>query len=136
MDVWDEIKHKRDCGVLHCGILEELSLSVSAVAASFKLHPDPNNYREITPTQARAIAVRILHRDLAYAQEIMTLASARRLAEAFMALFQEARFYTNGDFHLDSPSHAWNPATSATFDTGIIGIGAYRSGCLWVEDED
>lgn len=136
MEVWDEIKHTRDCGVVHCGILEEPSLSVSAVASRFELHPDPGIYREITPAQAQAIAVHILHRDLAHDNEILPLARATRLAEGFMALFEAASFYTNGDFHSSGPNHGWNPATNATFDTGILVIGAPRSGCLWVEDED
>ena len=31
---------------------------------------------------------------------------------------------------------AWIPATTATFDAGILVVGGSRAGCLWVEDED
>lgn len=94
MGLWDKIKHTRNCGVVHRGTLEEPSLYVSAVASSFNLHPNPSIYREITPAQAQAIAVRILHHDLTYAQEIMSLAKATRLVKGFMAPFEEANLYS------------------------------------------
>jgi hypothetical protein len=51
-----------------------------------------------------------------------------------MLLFpgQDVCFATNAGAEAGS----WMPATHATFDMGVLVIGATRVGCLWVEDED
>ncbi|MGK3995948.1 hypothetical protein [Sorangium sp. So ce1024] len=63
---------------------------------------------------------------------------AARLAREFLEQFDRAgcRYFTNGNFGDDPTGASWTPATSATFDTGALILGASRSGCLWVEDED
>ena len=48
----------------------------------------------------------------------------------------DCSYFSNGDFFEGSSSHSWNPATQATFDTGVLIVGSERAGCLWVEDED
>jgi hypothetical protein len=76
---------------------------------------------------------------LAYNAEIMPAARAVEFAEQFFAQFgaDGVQYYTNGTFHEQIGSGAeWNPVTAATFDTGVLVIGPWRSGCLWVEDED
>ena len=50
------------------------------------------------------------------------------------------RFLTNGQFKHGAAaglvlSH-WDPATDATFDTGVLMLGAGESGCVWVAEED
>lgn len=57
----------------------------------------------------------------------MTVAQAEQLTAEFLEQFgAQARYFTNN----------WCSVTDATFDTGVIVIGALQSGCLWVEDED
>ena len=50
------------------------------------------------------------------------------------------RFLTNGQFRHGAAaglvlSH-WDPATDATFDTGLLMLGTGESGCVWVAEED
>ena len=66
----------------------------------------------------------------------MTVDVATALATRFVEYCGDgAGFLTNGEIALSS-SGGWLPITSATFDTGVIGIGRDRLGFLWVEDED
>jgi hypothetical protein len=53
---------------------------------------------------------------------------------AFLALFQGevVACFTN----VGRSFNSWDPATDATFDMGVLVLGAAKSGCLWVEDED
>lgn len=92
-------------------------------------------YREIDRSSAHNILTSVLHTDLAYGVESMPLVRATELACQFIELFEEARYYTNGLIPRQAPC-GWNPATQATFDTGVLVIGRVSSGCLWVEDED
>ena len=50
------------------------------------------------------------------------------------------RFLTNAKFKQGAAaalvmSH-WDPATTSTFDTGVLMLGTAESGCVWVADED
>ncbi len=75
---------------------------------------------------------------------IVAPALAEALVHRFFAAFGDAdlRFFTNGTFH-EAPGErltysgvSWQPATEATFDTGVLVLGPVASGALWVEDED
>jgi hypothetical protein len=136
VDICNEVNVARDCGVMHCHIIEPLPLT--ELVPRFGLFFTPDTYKKISKAQAEAVAMRILHRDLAYDAEIMTETEAQALANRFFDCFDEesAQYYTNGDYYSGGSSHGWNPATSATFDTGILVIDKSRAGCLWVEDED
>jgi len=138
VDICDEINVARDCGVMHCHIIEVEPMPLTELVPRFGLVFTPNTYQGISKAQAEAVAKRVLHRDLAYDAEIMTETEAQALATCFFECFNEetAQYYTNGDYYSGGSSHGWNPATSATFDTGILVIDQSRSGCLWVEDED
>lgn len=144
MNIADEIIAARNCGVVHCGLSSHVSLSLSQLASEFELAPEPANYREIDAASARWLMEMILNQDMAYNAEIMPADRARGLADRFLSQFreQEARFFTNGSFHekrgpkLTWSGVSWNPATQATFDTGVLILGPQCSGCLWVEDED
>ena len=106
----------------------------------------------------------VLHKDMAYGAEIMPMLLARELATQFLAEFSRAstRFFTNGEwgkppveqnvkpswfsviFAILAARHAprawagssWSPATSATFDTGVIVVSDQKIGCVWFQDED
>lgn len=67
-----------------------------------------------------------------------------RLVDEFLAAFANADvyYYSNGNFY-EAPVETgrlagvtWNPATSATIDTGILILGPAASGVLWAEAED
>lgn len=137
MDICKQIDHLRDCGYVNCGIIDE-SMTLKKLALRFELFFEPNIYKEISRKQAAALLRKILHRDLAYNSKIISQAKAENLATRFLDCFdkQSAKYYTNGDFYEINPKRGWNPATNATFDTGILVISKSKAGCLWVEDED
>lgn len=138
VDICDEINDARDCGVLHCGIIRSETMTLIELAPKFRLSFAADTYREINKAQAAAVAKRVLHCDLAYDSEIMPEPVAQALANRFLDNFDEenTQYYTNGDYYMAGASYGWNPATTATFDTGILIISKLNAGCLWVEDED
>lgn len=137
MDIASEIKAARKYGVTHCGISDQ-SHSLTTLVAEFQLATDAETYQEIDQQDATKLLTLILHRDLAYNSEIMPESDATLLAQRFLNYVTdgEARYFTNGTFHNPSGGAEWNPATDATFDTGVLVLSSKTSGCLWVEDED
>jgi hypothetical protein len=137
MDICAEIVQRRKGSKVRCGILSVASPAVADIARAFDLSPIADCYGEVSAEKARAILVRILHRDLAYDSIIVPLDEAEELAAGFLlaASSPACGYFSNGDFSR-TPPLAWNPATEATFDTGILVVGAKQSACLWVEDED
>ena len=144
MNITDEIIAARNCGVVHCGFSSLVSPSLAELASQFGLSADPANYREIDEASARWLIEMVLNQDMAYNAEILPADRAVELADRFLSPFraQEVRFFTNGSFHeargpkLTWSGASWNPATQATFDTGVMILGPKFSACLWVEDED
>lgn len=109
-------------------------MSIVEAARIFGLADDNAIFRSVERAEADEIAIYVLHADLAYSSEIMPPARAADLWRHFMELFQgqEVTFATNAG----AQSGSWMPATNATFDMGVLVIGATQAGCLWVEDED
>ncbi|MGN6368901.1 MAG: hypothetical protein ACTHN5_11635 [Phycisphaerae bacterium] len=137
MAVVDDILAERNCGVVHCGVSRVAQKDVLELARAFGLHDDPSAFAPITASNAAALAASILHKDMAYSHQIMAEERAKELAQQFLEQFgAEAKFYSNGWTGWETGSTEWNPATDATFDTGVLVIGKDRSGCIWVEDED
>ena len=148
----DEIIEARRFGKTRCGIVSTQGpSSLPDLAGEFGLAQNPENYHEIDFAAAQRSIQLILHKDLAYGTEIMPVDQAKLMAQKFLSLFGCLRllaepgcghFFTNGTFHEVAevgPSGRnlmWTPATTATFDTGVLIITHYRSGCIWVEDED
>lgn len=137
MDIASEIKAARKYGVTHCGISDR-SHCLATLAAEFLLATDSGTYREIDQQEAAKLLTLILHCDLAYSAEIMPESDAVLLAQRFLNCVadDEAKYFTNGTFHDRTGGARWNPATDATFDTGVLVLSNKASGCLWVEDED
>ncbi len=134
--IFEELRARRTVGGVHVGVIDAAPLP--AVATAFALRPATSTYRRIDREEAGRLLTRLLHRDLAYDAEIMPLADARRLAKELLALVPDAELFTNRSFG-KAPGEAvlaWDPATDATFDTGVIALGPTRSLCVWVEDED
>jgi hypothetical protein len=146
MDVIARIRQLRDCGVVHCGVLERADASLPEVVEAAGLSPEVGRLRAIDEPSAQRLIARLLHRDLAYDYEMMPVEDAVAMTERFLEPFrgESPRYFSNGDFHTQpvrqdpesNASAAWNPMTTATFDTGVIVLGSARSGYLWVEDED
>jgi len=132
MNVCDEIRRAHK-GRTRCEIVDRC-MSVVEAAKLIGLAEDASIYRVIEKKEADEIATYILHVSLAYGVEIMSRSSAADLWQQFLALFQgqDVTFATN----VGLPHNSWNPATDATFDMGVLVLGATRVGCLWVEDED
>lgn len=127
MSVSDDILAARWVGVVRCGLSSLTTPSIAELAQDFGLRGDEKIYQEVDEATARSTIRLLLHRDMAYEDEVIPLSRAEQLTEEFFAQFGDgSRFYTN---------HGW-PATEATFDGGILISGPDRSGCLWVEDED
>ena len=124
------------------GVENVWAASADEVAALFGLATAPWIYREISRDEARAVLVAVLEKDMAYRCDLMTPAAAAFLADAFLGLFDSARarHFTNGEYGQPrgrfGHGPAWNPATDATFDTGVIVLDAGRVGCAWFMDED
>jgi hypothetical protein len=146
LDIAQEIIEARDAGHVRCGLSALRAPSLADLAREFGLRDDASIYHDIDEVDARRLMCVALRRDLAYGAELMSEARAAELADRFIADFgADARYCTNGSWHLppvvahdgrSGHGPGWIPATDATFDTGVLVIGAVRSGCFWVEDED
>jgi hypothetical protein len=140
MDCLEAIRTERNKGRVFCGVAK--ADAVSVLAGAFGLSAEPARYRETDEILARAIVVGILHRDLAYGTRIMSLARAEELASEVIRRFDKpgTRFFTNGEFKLDAGAglvlSRWDPATTSTFDTGVLILAPGESACIWVADED
>lgn len=123
--------------MVHCGASGAKSLALAT--KKFALASDPELYREIDRGAAREILIRVLHRDLAYRSVLMTKRRAEELADRFLDAHGTGpcRMFTNLMSFSEVPrASSWNPVTAATFDLGVLILGANGSACLWVEDED
>jgi hypothetical protein len=133
----DDIIAARHYGRTRCGIASHFSPSLRELAGEFGLSDDLAIYDEINFAAALRVVQLILHEDLAFSQEMMPMYHAVELAQRFLAYFgsEGTRYFTNGTYH-EKPPVCLSPATTATFDTGVLIIGPKSSGCVWVEDED
>lgn len=125
MAVSDDIVAARCYGMVRCGESSLSAPTVEELATEFGLFFDASCYRDIDEVSARMSIQNILHRDMAYGDEVMAEQQAKQSTDRFFAQFGNGvRFCTNN----------WCPATNATFDEGVLVIGSQRSGCLWVEE--
>jgi hypothetical protein len=133
MHICEEIRRARRLGSTRCRVLDG-RMNLAEAARSFALADDPAIYKAIGREEASAIAIHVLATELAYGANIMSAFRAADLWQRFMALFHghDVSLFTNAAVDAQS----WTPATDATFDMGILVIGATKAGCLWVEDED
>jgi hypothetical protein len=117
---------------------DPLGAVLAALPAPF-VCPDQGSagFGEIDREQARALLVAVQHRDLGYDQEVMERVVAEALADELVDLMPApTRWWTNGDVALRRDRAVWTPLTTATFDTGVIGISAPHSMIVWFLDED
>ena len=139
MDVFEAIRKERKTGKVTCGVTD--AKAVAALASAFGLKGDASLYHQVDADMARQILVAILHRDLAHGNRQLSLSRAEDLAGQVIKRFTDPgiRFLTNAKFKQVAGalvlSH-WDPATTSTFDTGVLILGANESGCVWVAEDD
>ena len=142
MDIATRIIEARDCGVVIAGVRAYAVESVREAAQQFELFATEDIYHEIDAAEARRILLGVLRCDMAYGLQLMAPELARALADEFVTALEEdaAKFYTNGGFGRPDRSPGtltqWNPATPATFDTGVLAVAREHVACVWVMDED
>ena len=134
------IRERRDCGRVHVAIYEIEGERPDANAVMESAGLAPVAELELTRDDALTATTEVLARDLAHRATIMAREDAEALAASFLDCFGEAaRYYTNGELLVAQAlgtSGAWEAATNATFDSGIVVVSPGRAGLLWVEDED
>lgn len=133
-----KVKAARRFGKVTYGCVARPFASAGTAAQEFGLSGKAAIYREIQADEAVSVLATVLHRDMAYDQQIMPAARALGLAKAFADCFPRdtARFFTNGTFGRKREAPSWSPATDATFDTGVIVLSSGIAACLWFQDED
>lgn len=72
---------------------------------------------------------------LAYGQPLPPSGALQEAKNALADLDGDAVFFGNGRWEAGSPQ-SWNPATTATFDCGVIGFDDACAFVFWVEEED
>lgn len=115
------------------------------IAIEQRLSPLGSAWRSIPRAEAFLLLRAVLHRDLAYRELRVPLSEAEQYASAVLDLVGEpAEYFTNGTWdelwaaspRAGSGTGTWFPCTGATFDTGVIAVGATQAVLVWVEDED
>ena len=99
---------------------------------------------EISAADAHMIVTALLHRDLAFLEELMPMAEASEFATAFLDLAPEPHsYFTNGEWSMATDTHdaeatleGWDPISDAAFDAGVVCVGDGVAALLWVEDEE
>ncbi len=126
-----------------------LNTFLSGLALS-RIGPDwrQAGWHALTPEEAVRLLTHLLSRTLAYSDLKRELADAREGALAFLSLFGPAsRLLTHSTLHtVLRPDGSPPPGgcsyssgrllTQATFEGGVIAVGAGRIGLLWFTDED
>ena len=148
----NEILSRRSCGRTACVIKDRqardegnekpITVEVDSFVSELGFIGLGEKWDRVSTRVGKAIAQRILQRDLAYSAPIMSEVDSLRLAESFFSWFdQDVRCLTNGNSVLplavpEVVPGASNSISQATFDGGVVCIDAHRIGILWVEDED
>ena len=149
MRVIQEILRLRDAGHTTCAVVDlpERETGPSAVDRVVQDHGFrgiTTEWHEISSADAHAIVTTLLHRDLAYDEEIMPLETAADLATQFFDLAPEPHsYFTNAEWSMNadattSPAtlRAFDPISDAALDSGVVCLGDGRAALLWVEDEE
>jgi hypothetical protein len=131
----------------------ELTAALNAFLAElklFKLGPDwrQAGWHALSADEAVRLLTHLLSQTLAYGDLKRELAAAREGALAFLSLFGPAsRLLTDSSLYTvllpdgSPPSggcsySSGRALTQATFEGGVVAVGAGRIGLLWVTDED
>jgi hypothetical protein len=148
MNAIERILKSRNAGITTCAMVDvppraSGGSAVNQVVQAHGFQGLASEWIEISAADAQAIVATLLHRDLAHGAVLMPLAAASDLATPlFDAVPEPHAYFTNGDWVMnanggdDATLHGWNPISDATFDSGVVCIGAGRAALFWVQDED
>lgn len=151
-EAWERLE-VRSLSTPQPGTNAELTAALNAFLSQlhlFELGPDwrQAGWNALTADEATRLLTYLLSRTLAYDSSKRGLAAGRKGALAFLALFDpESRLLTNSTLHTvlqpdgSPPSGGFGygsgrPLTPATFEGGVVAVGAGRIGLLWFTDED
>jgi len=149
MNITSRISQRRTAGKTTCATIKlerhgAAFMLADRIAQTHGFRALGDAWLEISAHDAQAIATSLLHRDLAYGEEIMPLDDAEELAIAFLDLAPEPHsYFTNGEWSgaLEDDGSlgttiGWDPISDATYDAGVVCVGDGVAAILWVEDED
>jgi len=127
-------------------VSSEIHTNPDSAAVAFGIKALGDAWREVSRTVAKSILLELLRKDMAFLLPRLEESVVRTSVDDFLASFSVgSRFFTNGNWERGwvrskhsntSVGPEWSPATDATFDGGIVAIDSWRSGILWLEDED
>jgi hypothetical protein len=143
------IQSQRSAGVVLMACVEtpsganDLAL-LDALARHAGGSPLGSDWSATDVEMAEKLLSRVLARELAYDERVMSDDDAARFSRGFLDFFgEEGRPFTNssvvasGNADVEATwTGSWAPLTRATFDTGIAIVGLRWSGLLWVGDGD
>lgn len=149
MNVIERILQHRDAGHTTCAVVDLPGhatgpSAVDHVVQAHGFRKITTEWHEVSATDAHAIVTTLLHRDLAYGEEIMSLQTAAEFATQLFDLVPEPHaYFTNGEWTMQADAdhgvatlHGFDPISDATLDSGVVCIGDGRAALLWVQDED
>lgn len=149
MRLIERILQRRDAGRTTCAVVERrgsdsAAAIVDQVVQAHGFRGIATAWHEISASDAHAIVTALLHRDLAYEEEIMSLTAAADLATEFFDLVPEPHaYFTNGEWttnhdanHEPAALLSWDPISDAAFDSGVVCLGDGSTALFWIEDEE
>jgi hypothetical protein len=130
----------RSAGFIRVGLVKQWPGSgITDIAKRLGLASAPETYQRISSSDAKLVLAWILHKDLAYSQELIPLNLAQERSAAIVAALPDSAVYYYNGLGPDTMSgraNGFNPATESTMDAGILALcGDFGCG-IWVEDED
>ena len=140
----DRILRRRNCGIVACMMMADgggpdATRRADVLASVMGLRELGDRWLTIDAELASRLTARVLHRDLAYGNELMREEEAVAFSREFIAAVPSpCAYFTNGTWSDGHPPSLveWEPLTKATFDAGVACVGEKRVSILWVADED
>ena len=133
-----EIRHDRDCGVVHIRIghaAESRGRSSKVLADEFVerigLTPIGKEWRGIDYHEAGQLIIHFLGNGLVFDEPLMPPERAEKLSEYVLALAEpNAAFLTNISEADEYNRPGWFSLTNSTFDHGVVFLGKHTSGII------
>jgi len=116
---------------------KEPQLAADAVVTSFGFAPIGRlAWCVLSTNEAAELLKKMLHRSLAYHQELLSLKSAEYAAHVLVESLSRynSHFLANGS--INSGSADWTPIGTATFEMAVVGYDEAQAFLLYAEDED
>jgi hypothetical protein len=140
MNLIEQIKNKRDVGIVRSHEIEVETFRWNEILTKLELIPDEKRLIKIDRDEAIEILKVLLSKDMAYKSEIMKIEESSALSQNVIDSYSsdDTEYFTNGHWNEREKNNGftWNPMTEATFDGGIIIKRAQKVISIWFEDED